>query len=506
MARGKQVYLDFTALVLLGYSTLTSAGSIWSVNIDNNPAPPPELGPPFSAHAIRDRAYLPYEILGIVGSYFIAVLILGTLLLSHAHRSRRRAQKLANECRGEEMVKPARSYWDPSPISPEGSQWYSKGLPKKRSTTVSIQSLNSIRSPGSESLTSFNASVIELDKQKRAQEMEKLYALVLAQEEQRAQGFPIRPPSPPDQSYAAPHFTDAPGLRHLQQDQTAPRSPVRAIYPSEAAFVQQTPHTSTESYSNTSPACSSGGSNRSPDNSPKKNKKRRSLRNLKISSPIYIPDNEDGARTPLTPRVYVDPGLPPEPPTSRTVDTYIDESPWPQTPGTARSVGFEHDHEYPVQEKDDRLPELPAAYSQREGKRRLNFSQPLKVEVPQQVSISAANASASSATNQLPFRQLHWNTPDSPMYPYKGQGPFSAGPTKTTFVEVRRDRLGGAPLTGLATPYSAYMPFTPLTPVTPHLTTRAERKQREREHRAFRGAITEEEQVKDDKDLWDSGY
>jgi hypothetical protein len=64
----------------------------------------------------------------------------------------------------------------------------------------------------------------------------------------------------------------------------------------------------------------------------------------------------------------------------------------------------------------------------------------------------------------------------------------------------------GTPRTGLATPYSPYMPFTPLTPVTPRLTSRVERKQRMREERAIRGAIVEEDAVKEEGELWGSGY
>ena len=62
------------------------------------------------------------------------------------------------------------------------------------------------------------------------------------------------------------------------------------------------------------------------------------------------------------------------------------------------------------------------------------------------------------------------------------------------------------PRTGQATPYSPYMPFTPLTPVTPRLTTRAERKQRQKEENRIRGAITEEDAVVEEKELWSSGY
>jgi hypothetical protein len=55
--------------------------------------------------------------------------------------------------------------------------------------------------------------------------------------------------------------------------------------------------------------------------------------------------------------------------------------------------------------------------------------------------------------------------------------------------------------------YSPYQQVAVLkTPMTPHFTTRAERKQKEKEEKTIRGAVTEEDQVPDDKDMWDGGY
>src|SRR4051794_15871516 len=45
------------------------------LNIDWDPAPPPEWGPPLSAGAIRDPAYLPAQIGGIVGSYALSLVL-----------------------------------------------------------------------------------------------------------------------------------------------------------------------------------------------------------------------------------------------------------------------------------------------------------------------------------------------------------------------------------------------------------------------------------------------
>jgi len=47
--------------------TTARPGSIWSVHIDKDPAPPPDEGPPQSAGALRDKSKLKYEIAGIAG-------------------------------------------------------------------------------------------------------------------------------------------------------------------------------------------------------------------------------------------------------------------------------------------------------------------------------------------------------------------------------------------------------------------------------------------------------
>ena len=175
MARGKgAAYLSYTALVLLSNISYTSAlKDLWVVDIDNGPAPSPEDGPPFSAHATRDRALLPYQIAGIVGSYVATVFILGTLLLTVGRKLRRRAQDMA--ARPTEMVKPMGRAFDPSPISPlssSGRSWYSpRKLRSKKSANGSVRSgrsgFSNTRSPGMNSVASFDANVIEADRLQR---------------------------------------------------------------------------------------------------------------------------------------------------------------------------------------------------------------------------------------------------------------------------------------------------------------------------------------------------
>lgn len=541
-------------IVLLSAARALAAGStcLFCVSIDESPAPPPDEGPPFSAHASRNRALLPGQICGIVGSYIGAVLILGTLLLTVGRRLRRQA--LTSHAKPMEMVKPSNRTFDPSPISPASTQrsWYSpRRLGKKKSVPNSIRSgFSNPASPGMDSVASFDHSVIEADKQKRQDEMERLYAAVMAQDDRKSAGqtstVEIPQVEPPQYSKKAPPrlLTSAPALAHLRIPASnpvsprspttphTPKSPIRAIYPPDSpmppmpnsptspirAEYPTTPltpggHTyfnqpQSPLRANRDSRTSSFGSTGSAGSGGKKLKK--SLRNLRISAPIMKNDNSDGARTPLSPRFYTDPGIPPEPPTARTMDSNYP----PTTPGTAKSWRYGEDDD---NEELDTIQDLPRPAPQRMSSYTYN-------NTPQQLTNTAStrpdpttnNRSPqkqpiASVNNTLPFRQYQTqNNPQnisSSYQPHLQSVPLQSPGfnTKTTYLERSRDMLG-APRTGLATPYSPYMPFTPLTPVTPHLTSRRERKQREREERTARTAIVEEEAVADDGELWSSGY
>lgn len=588
MGRGGAIYLSYTALALLSTAPHASAISdLWAVSIDEGPAPSPQDGPPFSAHASRNRALLPYQIIGIIGSYIAVICLLGTLLLTIGRSCRRKAQILA--MRPTEMVKPMTRAFDPSPISPlssSGRSWYSpRKLRGKRSVDGSVRSVGSNTvSPAMDSVVSLDANVIEADRLQRQDEMERLYAAVMAQDERKSQAqatvtvtseVPTAPPQYSTQKRAPPRLiTDAPALRHLQVSSPqwspamhsphTPKSPIRAIYPPDSpmppmptsptspvrAEYPSTPLTPTF-FNNEGPSqrsrparerptsqrTSSFGSNRSfaststltaGANAGGK-KIRKSLRHLKISAPLQQQqgdDNSDGARTPLSPRFYTDPGIPPEPPTTaRTVGSEYA----PTTPGAASEdeqmdevrdlpnphpnrpmSGYNYNNQaQAVTDAASTRPD-PTGTLAPQNKQLPRISPPSAPAVPPAI---RAPAAVGSGNRPLPLRQLAAQQrsdayaaahPLSPMTWNAGY-PLSAGPVKTTFLDVQKDKLGGL-RTGQATPYSPYMPFTPLTPVTPHLTNRAERRQRQKEERKAQGVITEEDAVADEGELWSSGY
>jgi hypothetical protein len=75
------------------------------LNIDWDPAPAPEDGPPLSAGAIRDPAYLPIQIGGIVGSYAVALVLVAIGLLAFA-KTRREHLRLGEAVENGELDLP----------------------------------------------------------------------------------------------------------------------------------------------------------------------------------------------------------------------------------------------------------------------------------------------------------------------------------------------------------------------------------------------------------------
>ncbi|KAK4141137.1 uncharacterized protein C8A04DRAFT_39367 [Dichotomopilus funicola] len=62
--------------------------------LDYSPAPSPEDGPPASAGALRDPAFLPAQIGGIVGAYALSLVLVALLLLALSKRRRERLRNL----------------------------------------------------------------------------------------------------------------------------------------------------------------------------------------------------------------------------------------------------------------------------------------------------------------------------------------------------------------------------------------------------------------------------
>ncbi|PIA95064.1 hypothetical protein CB0940_08974 [Cercospora beticola] len=519
MGRGGAIYLSYMALVLLTIPQESHAG-LWDVDIDLSPAPPAESGPPFSFHATRDRSLLPYQIIGIVGAYVGSVLLIGTFLLTFGRSLRKRAQAMAEK--PVEMVKPVHKNFDPSPMSPTGS---TKGWLRRKAGSMRSGKSN-VASPGMRSVASFDQSVVDADRRRQDEELAQLYGHVLEYDDARElQDNRLDAGAPP--AYPRRERPTLPALQRVQSSEPplsprsprSPGSPYYAVPPPKNLLAQLSPTYKPPQQDLHSPAFSS---NQAAPSSPVRFKKsvKQRLGKLDISGPMQgLRDNEDGARTPLSPRLYQNPGPPPEPPSARTVDTY----PYtPTTPGTALSNPFPEEDEL-----FDDVRDLPPAHPQRMS----SFSREQQPRSPTSPGLPSSPAqfrvgspprrgqtpvgNVGNADRPLAFRQLAEQhkqaaVSNSELNLSAPPGWSSVGSPRLQTTEVyTRERhflvIGSAALHSPRV-YTPYMPIAPPTPVTPHLTTRLERRQREKEDRTIRGAITEEEQVQDEKDMWGDAY
>ncbi|KAL4928578.1 uncharacterized protein BDV17DRAFT_263827 [Aspergillus undulatus] len=456
-----------------------------------------------------DEPLLAVQIGGIVGAYVIFVAIILTLLLIVGRRLRRTVQS-SNYTLQVEMMKPkapmvpsAAGSVDPSPITPTNK---SHGF---RSWTSLTKGPQSHRSNNGSVATIDHESVVAADRRRAQDQMEMLYAAVMAHDEARAAagGSPVSPTDdvslkdlsprspmsyqsanpfsdyaqrvPEPQSYPQPQL---PQYQSQHQNQYPAPAPAAAPAPAPAANATPTsPARSTTSrlsrisnlslFQSNRDQASASASQGSKIRSPRFSRKPQTPVGISISSPLSSPHPASGPTSPadqipLSPRFY-NPAPPPIPPNSTK----------PQFAASNPNAGAAANH--------TRNPTTTSNTST--SSRRAN-PPTLNLHSASPIAPSPVNGPGGSSSS-LPFREA---------YPTL----LSAPPTKTTILERPEKQLNG-PRTGLPTPYSPYMPFTPLTPLTPsRIVTKKQRKQLGREN-GLR-ALNEEDAVKGEEDMW--GY
>lgn len=440
------------------------------LNINWDPAPSPEDGPPLSAGALRDKAFLPAEIGGIVGAYAFVVATL-LIALFFVGRRLRKATELAAaqndvEMLGGHMISAA---YFPSPISPtsaatafRSAAWPTAEKIQNPYVFPSQYSQNcSPVSPGTNA--GVDSRIIEADREILNRGLEDLYAHVMEQEEAKAAGLNVA-----DMPAPTPLPSTSP-----QRQSTASSKRLEKIKPANLSSTEKT-------HSRASSLISS-----------LKSPKRKGIRGMKISSPMAtplsttFPASYASDEEPLSPRHYQPPPPPPVPGGqlpyqyhSRNNSSVQTADPSPVSP--TRSIA-------------ENL--ASASMGPPPNNRSVATSRPLNLTIPGATSTNPSSASTSS-TRQLPFRAF-----DPP--PGLSSPSFSHS-TKTTVLERTTPLSPGlkTPWSAGATPYSPYQPFTPLVPITPRLITREDRKAMKR----MEPKSPVMEMVKDTDDLWDSGY
>ncbi|KAE9977894.1 hypothetical protein EG328_001767 [Venturia inaequalis] len=536
----------------------------WDIDIDNWPALAPECGPPLSINSLRDRSKLPVQICAIIAAYLLFIVVIGILLVTVGKRSRNKAQGFVEKLPKYEieMVKQEYPHKNFEPLSPAYSQksWMRAPFRGFRSSALSKASSFAgspieAPSPAVASINSFDNQTDAQNRESRQAELERLYAAVMAHEDaKRSTGqLSLAPslkatdsiaPNPPAQSVPIISLPQSPrdSRRNLrvqitpaepQHFEQQSKSSYRAIYPpSEDGQSMQdaspmTPITprragnyipprQTDMWPLPSPTTPGPGpmsaamrielpndmypaspaprpvqmqlppppppppaQERQSSSSGSGRSRKLGLKNLRISAPLQKDEFSD--RQPLTPRTFT-PAAPPPPP--------------------AYGVRFQE-------------PQLSATSMESYTSERMDEPQPLRLPTgqpqrrPPNLTLTLppgpnSTKPASSSANTLPLRAFQNASTEN-------INPASPGIIKTTYLEKKLEKVGRGPQTGRTprtgvppTPYSAYMPFTPITPVTPGLVSRKERKERIKAE--GRKVLLEEDEVKDDEDMWDAGY
>lgn len=423
--------------------------------------------------AVPDKSSFPAQICGVVGAYVGTVLIWGILLLTIGRKMRRDRE---NTPKALELSLVTAKPDGRTPASPHSARsatsWFKRGF-KSSSKTNLDSAIGSPDSPVVHSPSSFDQKVLDADRDKAQQDMERLYAAVM--EHDRKKSY----------SQVSTEETDHDDRRRPSRIDTSrdanaqsnPTSPVKAIYPpgyhngAPSAPLQRDRYRDNSSQPPASPRSILSKKSMNSQHS-SSSKTRFNLKNLRISGPIQkYPDQgpDDEARTPLSPRFYNKSGQP-SPPTNQHS---------PTTPA-------DHEDPYLEQERLDEVQPLP-----RPAPQRLNSIPNSQSQTP----TSAHPPSATSSNQSLPLRTY--------------SEPLKSPDLRTTVLDRRLDKLSATtPKTGVPyTPYSPYMPYTPLTPVTPHLVTKKERKERKKvEGRRGRGVPSERDLVQSPKEIFGDAY
>lgn len=450
--------------------------SVWTVQIDNSPAPPPDQGPPLSAGALRDKSKLKYEIAGIVGAYVFWLLLTLILLLFVGKRLRRKHQT-SNPTLSMEILKPA-----PLANRPDAAIEQPLKSPGKMASLKSWAGGRShSRKQSSVTASTIDEKILEADKVKNMDEMTKLYAAVMLHDEQRSHRAPSSSQTTPRTPYFPPQQQGLPSTpRSPYHPPSTPRSPhyyphpnhpVSPRYPSEFQQMQSAvsegpdqevgqapalihPLAPTPAEDPSSLAASQAGNRRSKlspfsmisgrresVDQGKRRPSQISVRGQAISQPL-------GSATLTESSVYSE--------QSSASPRLYNPGPPPPTPGQKSAA-------VSVQDLEQRGP--PAALSLR-------------------------SAAASNSSNTLPFRQFY------------NESLKSAPATKTTFLDRRESVLGVHPKTGVPqTPYSPYMPFIPMTPVTPRTLVTKKELKKNRKTEGLK-VLSEDDMVMSDEDMW----
>ena len=454
--------------------------------------PSPEEGPPVSADALRDSAYLPAQIGGIVGAYALSLVLVAITLLSLAKKRREHLHAGNDEAdfdddvgvlqlqsfAGKDFVPHSpgsiRNFSYPSPqkalfdeIEPAPyTQPYTHHNPSPVSPAVALPGLNPF----------VDQRVVAQDKAMAQQQLEEMYKHVMEHEEAKQKGIIHDQPVYPSSQSARPMSLEKPSSIVSKKEKVRPAG----LNLSSAKDDK------------------SSGSKTSSLLSVLRSPKKKSVRGVSISSPIMTPQSatfprqeDTSSMSSIAPRHYAPPPPPPIPTDQISV-------------GVARIRGST------AQVTPDQSTQSVQSIDERIGSQ-LHIRPSTNSRVPSQAITEADPESAISEHSQAPLVGLPsspkpgatfptlpaspkpgatFQRPNAPSavrtggsLPLRAYEPALSSPSATTHTTKQTvfERKGPlSPMTGktpgTGVPYSPYQPFTPCVPVTPSLVTKEDRK------------------------------
>lgn len=470
--------------------------TVWSNYFD--PAPSPEDGPPLSAGALRDPAFLPAQIGAIVGSYALSLVVVAAILILLAKKRRDRiaageagldtyeeysyqfafppgqgaggkAENYPYPYPSQAPKSPVKNFSYPTPLTPSADQGqnpynFSGSFSTYSTSTLGINPLVDQR-------------VVAADREMAQNQLEEMYKYVMEHEAAKEAGTPIEAPPTP----LAKQFPSA-------------ASPKPSILkrgkgkPANLNLGREEP----ERQSRTSSILSV-----------LKSPRKKNTKGISISSPIMTPmsgtfPRYEGEEMNVIPPRHYAPAGPPPVPTEQPAYVQSNRYAGPEAPMTPPDLSPEStqsiDERIGAQFGHSRFGSLApseidpvSATSERSTAPLVGLPSSPKPNVTRFPSLPSSPKPG--ATFPASPRSGHFSRPNAPSavrtggtLPLRAYEPSLSSPsaqtTKQTTFERTMPLSPGArtPWTGAPVPYTPYQPFSPVIPVTPSLVTKADRK------------------------------
>ncbi|KAF2965625.1 hypothetical protein GQX73_g7950 [Xylaria multiplex] len=489
--------LDLSLLLTLSLAFIPLCSAKPDLTVYSNyfdPAPSPEEGPPFSAGALRNPAYLPAQIGGLVGAYALSLVVVAAILLSLAKTRRKHLTA------GEAGLDTHQEYGyqfafppEPKPVDNSQNYPYPPQTPKSPiqnfsyPTPATEQGQTPYTFSGSFSTYSTSTlgvnhrvdqRVVAADREMAQQQLEEMYKYVLEQEAAKEAGTPIeRPPTPlakqvPTAASPKPSILkrgkNKPANLDLEQGERGKQSRASSIL------------------------------------SVLKSPRKKSVKGISISSPIMTPmsgtfPRQDGEEMNVIPPRQYAPASPPPIPmdqplylqNARHTGPVAPITPPDLSPESTQSIDERLGHQFGHSRFDSQTPtevDPVSAVSDRSTAPLIGLPSSPKPNATRFPSLPTSPKPGATFPTS-PRSGQAFSRPNAPSavrtggtLPLRAYEPALSSPSAQTTKQTTFERTiplspgARTPWTGAPVPYTPYQPFSPVVPVTPSLVTKADRK------------------------------